>query len=321
MLSHEEEVGGIEGIKVSRNAPSISHLLFADDSLIFMRATVQNASTLKRVLDTYCESSGQRVSTPKSSIFFSPNTRVNERENVCGMLNILTEALSDKYLGLPTIVGVDCSDCFQHLVDRVCQRLKGWKQNFLSVQGKKILLKAVARAIPSYAMSVFKLPKGICKSITDEISSFWWGDGEEKRKMHWFAWWKMCVPKKKGGMGFRDLHSFNLAMLAKQCWRLIQNPDSLCARVLSAKYYLDGNVLRTAQRKAPRLHGKVWLLGYKLSRGDVFGEWALAHRLTFGMIHGSHQVQQGRLSPLEVESCCQKCKRSLTLIRVSGMRH
>ena len=70
MLMHEEEIGGIEGIKVARNAPSISHLLFADDSLILMRATVQNASTLKRVLDTYCEISGKRVSTPKSSVFF-----------------------------------------------------------------------------------------------------------------------------------------------------------------------------------------------------------------------------------------------------------
>ena len=171
LLMHEEEIGGIEGIRVARNTPSISHLLFADDSLILMRATVQNATTLKRVLDTYCQSSGQRVSTPKSSVFFSPNTRVNEREVVCQLLDILTEALSYKYLGLPTIVGVDKSDCFQHLVDRVCQRLKGWKEKFLSVQGKEILLKAVAQEIPSYAMSVFKLPKGICKAITDEISS------------------------------------------------------------------------------------------------------------------------------------------------------
>ena len=98
-------------------------------------------------------------------------------------------------------------------------------------------------------MFVFKLQKGICKAITDEISSFWWGDGEEKRKMHWFAWWKMCVPKKKGGMGFRDLHSFNLAMLAKQCWRLIHNPDSLCAQVLGAKYYPDGNIMRAGPKK------------------------------------------------------------------------
>jgi hypothetical protein len=64
------------------------------------------------------------------------------------------------------------------------------------------------------------------------------------KKMHWVAWWKMCLPKDKGGMGFRDLHTFNTAMLTKQCWRLLEEPDSLCARILHAKYYPDGNLLR-----------------------------------------------------------------------------
>ena len=121
----------------------------------------------------YCSSSGQRVSTAKSSIYISPNTSVFVREDVCRVLDIMTEALSDKYLGLPTMVGVDRSDCFQHLIDRICQRLKGSKEKILSVQGKEILLKSVAQAIPSYAMSVFKLPKGICKVTTDEIAGFW----------------------------------------------------------------------------------------------------------------------------------------------------
>jgi hypothetical protein len=53
----------------------------------------------------------------------------------------------------------------------------------------------------------------------------------------------MCVPKNQGGMGFRDLHCFNLAMLAKQSWRLISNPNSLSALVLKAKYFPDGNIL------------------------------------------------------------------------------
>lgn len=57
-LAHEEEVGGIEGIRVSRNAPSISHLLFTDDSLILMKADIQNARTLTNVLDNYCGGSG-----------------------------------------------------------------------------------------------------------------------------------------------------------------------------------------------------------------------------------------------------------------------
>jgi hypothetical protein len=86
------------------------------------------------------------------------------------------------------MVGVDRSDCFQHLIDHVCQILKGWKEKILCMEGKEILLKSVAQAIPSYAMSVFKLPKGICKAITDEMARFWWGYNEEKKKMHWFAW-------------------------------------------------------------------------------------------------------------------------------------
>ena len=57
------------------------------------------------------------------------------------------------------------------------------------------------------------------------------------------AWWKLCIPKGEGGMGFRDLYSFNLAMLAKQCWRLITDPDSLVARVLKAKYFPNGSIL------------------------------------------------------------------------------
>lgn len=57
------------------------------------------------------------------------------------------------------------------------------------------------------------------------------------------AWWKLCIPKGEGGMGFQDLYSFNLAMLAKQCWRLITDPDSLAARVLKAKYFPNGSIL------------------------------------------------------------------------------
>ena len=53
----------------------------------------------------------------------------------------------------------------------------------------------------------------------------------------------MCVPKNQGGMGFRDIHCFNLAMLAKQCWRLIENNASLCAKVLRARYYPNGDIL------------------------------------------------------------------------------
>jgi hypothetical protein len=108
----------------------------------------------------------------KSSIFFSPNTNVDVRVEMCNTLNIDTEALSDKYLGLPTLVGPDQIDCFMHVVERIMQRIKGWMENMLSIGGKEILLKEIAQSILVYAMYVFLLPKNVCNKITDVISQF-----------------------------------------------------------------------------------------------------------------------------------------------------
>lgn len=55
----------------------------------------------------------------------------------------------------------------------------------------------------------------------------------------------MTKPKRGGGIGFHDMHLFNQALLARQGWRLIQKPDSLCARVLKSRYYPHGNFLDT----------------------------------------------------------------------------
>jgi hypothetical protein len=268
---YEEEVGGIDGIRVCRNAPSVSHLLFADDSLILMKADMTNATSLQQVLDTYCVNSGQLVSLAKSSVFFSPNTNTLLRAEICEALHTDTEALSDKYLGLPALVGADMSDCFEHFIERIIQIINGWKENFLSIGGKEILLKAVAQAIPVYAMSVFLIPKGVCKSMMDAISKFWWGDDDNSNKMHWYAWWKLCYPKSEGGMGFRDFNSFNLAMLAKQGWRLINDPNSLCARVLRTKYYPHGDILKAGPKSGSSFTWQSILAGIPiLKRGLIW---------------------------------------------------
>jgi hypothetical protein len=84
--------------------------------------------------------------------------------------------------------------------------------------------------------------------MMDAISSFWWRDDDNSDKMHWFAWWKLCYTKRDAGMGFRDFHSFNLAMLAKQVWRLAPDQDSLCVTVLCAKYYPHGDILKVGPK-------------------------------------------------------------------------
>jgi ribonuclease HI len=113
----------------------------------------------------------------------------------------------------------------------------------LSKKGKEILIKAVAQAIPTYAMSCFDLTKTLCEEISAMICRYWWSQQDEKNRCHWISWEQMTKSKQEGGMGFRDLHIFNLAMLARQSWRLLQNPDSLCGTVLKALYFPDCSLL------------------------------------------------------------------------------
>jgi hypothetical protein len=110
-------------------------------------------------------------------------------------------------------------------------------------EGKSVLIKSVLQAVPAYAMSCFQLSKKMCKQLSSISSNFWWGDKDGQRKVHWIGWERMCKSKERGGMGFRDYESFNQAFLAKQGWRMITEPNSLCARVLRARYFKQGDFL------------------------------------------------------------------------------
>jgi hypothetical protein len=94
-------------------------------------------------------------------------------------------------------------------------------------------------------MGVFKMPVNFHDDYMKMIRKFFWGEDQDKRKVHWVAWDSLSEPKCMGGMGFRDSRKFNQALLARQAWRLLKKPDSLCARLLKAKYYPNGNLLDT----------------------------------------------------------------------------
>jgi hypothetical protein len=80
---------------------------------------------------------------------------------------------------------------------------------------KEVLIKSVAQALTIFVMGVFKLSAGFHEDYTKMIKRFWWGEEENKRKVHWVSWDLLTDPKFMGGMGFRDPSCFNQALLAR----------------------------------------------------------------------------------------------------------
>ncbi|XP_050237967.1 uncharacterized protein LOC126687449 [Mercurialis annua] len=233
----------LRGIQLTRHCPSISHLFFADDSLIFAQITPTTSSVVKHIIQSYGQASGQIINLTKSSVSFSRNTPESLANQIMQELNLSLMLPSDKYLGLPVQVLSSKNVTFAGLLSILQSKLSGWKEKFLSQGGKEVLIKAVLMAIPVYAMMCFLLPKSLNNRINRLISKFWWGEHNEDRKIAWVAWAKMCRSKWQGGLGIRDLDAFNRALLAKQCWRIMQNPDSVLFQLWKGRYFRNGNVL------------------------------------------------------------------------------
>ncbi|PKA51938.1 putative mitochondrial protein [Apostasia shenzhenica] len=140
------------------------------------------------------------------------------------------------------MIGRAKKKAFLSIKDRISQRIEGWKERLLSIGGKEIMIKAIAQAIPTYAMSIFKLPTTLCKEIENIISRFWWRYSSKSKGIHWCQWNDLCKSKAEEGMGFRNLTLFNIALLGKQWWRLQQDQNSLTFRVLKGRYFPSGNL-------------------------------------------------------------------------------
>ncbi|XP_062021227.1 uncharacterized mitochondrial protein AtMg00310-like [Rosa rugosa] len=159
------------------------------------------------------------------------------QDGISAILGVERVDKHDRYLGLPTELRYSKSEAFGFLNEQIRNRIQGWREKTLSIAGKEMLIKAVVQAIPSYVMSFFEVPKYLCDEMHRLMAQFWWGDDGDARKIYWVAWDRLCFPKSEGGLGFQNMHHFNLALLAKQGWRLFQQPDSMIAKLLKAKYF------------------------------------------------------------------------------------
>ena len=185
-------------VKASKSGIAFSHLFFADDLVLFAKADQRNCAVIREVLDLFCSRSGHSVSGAKSRVYFSPNVDRDKREELCDILGFQSTPNLGKYLGIPIKHPGPSSQDFNFVLERVKQKLAGWKANLLSLAGRSVLVKHVSSTIPNYVMQSAHLPNKIIEGIDRVNRNFLWGLTDSVKKMHWVGWSKVTRSKEEG---------------------------------------------------------------------------------------------------------------------------
>lgn len=226
--------GDIHGFSLSKRSPSLTHLLFTDDSLLFCRSNSEECQKVLDVIQVYELGSSQQINKGKTIVFFSKCTNEEWRQLIKNTLGVVEIRNYEKYLGLPSLVGRNKKASFNYIKERVRRKFQGWEEKLLSQAGREILIKAVVQAILTYTMNCFKLPVGLCNEIEGLIHKFWWGQRGDKRKIHWVRREELC----------------NNALLARQAWRLLQNRNSIFYRIFKTKLFSNCSIMEAVDSQS-----------------------------------------------------------------------
>jgi hypothetical protein len=237
MLTATMDHGLLTGFSVgSRNneALVVSHLLFADDTLIFCGANSEQIRHLRCIFLCFEAVSGLRINLGKSEIV--PIGEVEDVEDLASILGCRVSSLPMKYLGLPLGASYKATSIWNDVIEKMERRLAGWKKLYLSKGGRLTLIKSTLSNLPTYYLSLFPIPVGVANRLERLQRNFLWGGIGNEFKFHLVNWARICLPIKSGGLGVRNLIQFNRALLGKWLWRYAMDREALWRLVVETKY-------------------------------------------------------------------------------------
>ncbi|GKU90856.1 hypothetical protein SLEP1_g4800 [Rubroshorea leprosula] len=294
IISSVVSLGLFEGIEIGHRDMKVSHLQFADDTIMFETALEENIWAAKSITSIFEIVSGLKINFGKSLLL-----RINVSDEwvnkMSFILNCKQGVLPCKYLGVPIGGKGRSIAMWKPIIESFKKKLASWKSRFISLGGRITLLNSVLSSLPVFTMSIHLLPKGVILLLDKIRRSFLWGGGEGSRKINWVCWENICRGKMEGGFGVKDLRKFNLALLGKWWNRLARGEEDFLYRGKQRTYpkwdtrtmetgcgHCNGGELSSlGKRNRRRSYGAYWRQPNRLrdTRTDGSGSMMVEHTL------------------------------------------
>ncbi|PRQ58253.1 putative RNA-directed DNA polymerase [Rosa chinensis] len=198
------DMGHVQAIS-SPNAMKVpSHVLYADDIMVFCKGDKRSLLNLMAFFEEYELNSGQLVNKTKSHVYLG-RSAVHRRTPIYSWLGVPMGKLPFMYLGVPIFVGRPKRIYFQVLADRICNVISNWRGHSLSMAGRVTLVNSVVVSMLSHSFTIYAWPRTVLQQVRNWMRNFIWTGNVSSRAYHLVSCKKCCAPLKEGGLGLSKL--------------------------------------------------------------------------------------------------------------------
>lgn len=233
VISEAVRKGLISGVKIGVENVVLTHLQYADDTLIFLPNDDNTVSNYKRLLECFSLMTGLEINYSKSTIvsWLAHNLWA---VNIAKELKCRIEYTPILYLGISIGGSSKRAKFWDPVIKKIETKLSMWKCKLMSIAGRAQLIRFVLNSLPIYYLSMFRIPNIVARKIVSLQRNFLWGSNSEKQKVITTSWRNMEAPKSLGGLGFGNIHIKNLGLLYKWWFKFANSHGVLWKRVVQS---------------------------------------------------------------------------------------
>ncbi|XP_048552830.1 uncharacterized protein LOC125533101 [Triticum urartu] len=239
-INDELKNGLIKGLAADLIEDGVGILQYANDTVLCFEHDINKAINVKLLLYLFELMSGLKINFEKSEVF---NIRGDNDIDLvhADMFGCQVGTLPMKYLGVPVTYSALKNADLDFLDGKMIKKLDAWVAYAACFGARLTLLGSSLDGIPSYLMSMFLFNKTFIEKMDKHHRRFFWRRKNKKHGYHMVKWERVCRSRKTGGLGIKDLHKQNVALLVKWWWKL-ETSDGLWQRIVRARYFNNKTV-------------------------------------------------------------------------------